>query len=205
VFLLILGIRVRWKTLAEGTFHCPNCGVDRSFLRRMARRWFTVFFIPIVPMNVLGEFVECGTCHTRYKTSVLETPTSASIAVELATSMRAAVAAVVEAGDRASAAARLAAVVAMADVGTQEYVDATLTWDLERHASVGYEDRLRRVAISLEPVGREHLLTTLASIAIADAEYSDGEQLVLERAGAALGLSPAYVRGVLDFARTARQ
>ena len=203
--LLIFGIRVRWKTLAEGTFHCPNCGVDRSFLRRMARRWFTLFFIPIVPLNVLGEFVECSECHTRFKPSVLDTPTSASIAVELATSMRAAVAAVVEAGDRASVAARSAAVVAMADVGTQEYVDATLTWDLERHASVGYDDRLRRVASSLEPVGREHLLTTLAGIAIADAEYSDGERQVLERAGAALGLSPAYVSGVLDFARTARQ
>jgi hypothetical protein len=203
--LLIFGVRVRWKTLAEGMFHCPNCGVDRSFLRRSARRWFTLFVIPIVPMKVLGEFVECSECHTRFQPSVLDTPTSASIAVELATSMRAAVAAVIEAGDRASVAARSTAVAAMADVGTQEYVDATLTWDLEHHASVGYDDRLRRIAPSLEPVGREHLLTTLASIAIADAEYSDGERQVLERAGAALGLSPAYVSGVLDFARAARR
>ncbi|MDQ1424047.1 MAG: hypothetical protein QOD72_1545 [Acidimicrobiaceae bacterium] len=203
--LLIFGIRVRWKTLAEGTFHCPSCGADRSFRRRLARRWFTLFFIPIVPLNVLGEFVECSSCHTRFKPAVLATPTSASIAVELATSMRAAVAAVVEAGDRANVAARLAAVGAMADIGTQEYVDATLTWDLERHASVGFDDRLRRIGVALEPVGREHLLTTLAGIAIADGEYSDDEQHVLERAGAALGLSPAYVRGVLDFARTARQ
>jgi tellurite resistance protein len=99
----------------------------------------------------------------------------------------------------------LAAVAAMADAGTQTYVDATLTWDIEHQASLGYEDRLRRVAGSLEAVGREHLLTTLANIAIADGDYSALEQIVLERAGAALGLSPAYVRGVLDLARAARQ
>jgi hypothetical protein len=203
--LLIFGIRVRFKTIAEGVFHCPKCGVDRTFLRRTARRWFTLFFIPIVPMNVLGEYIECDTCHTRFEPSVLQTPTSAAIAVELATSMRAAVAAIVEAGDVASMATRLAAVVAMADAGTQEYVDATLTWDLERHASVGYDDRLRRIASALEPVGREHLLTTLANIAVADGDYSDGEQHVLERAGAALGMSPAHVRGVLDLARATRQ
>jgi uncharacterized tellurite resistance protein B-like protein len=154
---------------------------------------------------VLGEYIECDTCHTRFEPSVLQTPTSAAIAVELATSMRAAVAAIVEAGDVASMATRLAAVAAMADAGTQEYVDATLTWDLERHASVGYDDRLRRIASALEPVGREHLLTTLANIAVADGDYSDGEQHVLERAGAALGMSPAHVRGVLDLARATRQ
>jgi uncharacterized tellurite resistance protein B-like protein len=93
----------------------------------------------------------------------------------------------------------------MADAGTQEYVDATLTWDLERHASVGFDDRLRRVASALEPVGREHLLTTLANIAVADGDYSEGEQHVLERAGTALGMSPAHVRGVLDLARATRQ
>jgi hypothetical protein len=203
--LLIFGVSVRWKTLADGMFHCPHCGVDRHFRRQMARRWFTLFFIPLVPMKVLGELVECSSCHNRFAPSVLRTPTNASIALELTASMRAAVAAIIEAGGSDRVAARLAAVEAMADVGAGEYLDATLTWDLDRHASVGYEDRLRRVATALEPVGREHLLATLAHVAIADGEYSGDEQHVLERAGDALGLSPAHVRGVLDIARIARQ
>jgi tellurite resistance protein len=155
-------------------------------------------------MHTVGECVECETCHTRFQPAVLATPTSASITADLATSMRAAVAAVVDAGDRDNVATRLAAVAAMASVGTEAYVDATLSWDLEHHAHIGYDDRMHRVGTVLEPAGREHLLTLLAHIAVADGDYTDGERNVLERVRAALGLSPAYVRGVLDVARSAR-
>lgn len=202
---ILFGIRVRLRTIEEGTFHCPHCGVDRIYRRRALRQWFTLFFIPVVPLRHIGEIVECTTCQERYDLSVLRLPTSNTIANELAAAMRAAVAAIAEAGDPHRAATRAAAVAVMADASMAEYVDATLTWDLDHHADVGHEDRLRRLATLLEPVGREHLLTQLAGIALADGDYTDEETRALDRAGGALGLSPAHVHGVLETARSARR
>ena len=44
---------------------------------RAGRRWFTVFFLPVIPLNRVGEHVQCSTCRTRYVTEVLSQPTTA--------------------------------------------------------------------------------------------------------------------------------
>jgi len=45
--LIILGLRVFYRTIAQGTFHCRRCGGDRPYRHRAGRRWFTVFFVPL--------------------------------------------------------------------------------------------------------------------------------------------------------------
>ena len=59
--ILIWGWKSRLKTLSQGTFHCPHCQADRQYDQRQARRWFTIFWIPLIPLKVLGTFVECTT------------------------------------------------------------------------------------------------------------------------------------------------
>jgi hypothetical protein len=67
--MLIWGWKPRSKRLAEAEFHCPGCGVDRHYHDKQARRWFTIFFIPFIPLKVLGEYVECQTCQKGYQMS----------------------------------------------------------------------------------------------------------------------------------------
>src|SRR5947209_12553677 len=81
--LLIWGLRTRAKTLREDTFLCPHCGADRCFNHKLFRRWFTLFFIPLIPLKVLGEYVECATCKQRFKTAVLQGPTNAGLQANL--------------------------------------------------------------------------------------------------------------------------
>ena len=69
--LIIFGLRVFYRTIAQGIFHCRRCGGDREYRHRNGRRWFTLFFIPVIPLNKVGENVQCMTCKTRYQTSVL--------------------------------------------------------------------------------------------------------------------------------------
>jgi hypothetical protein len=69
--LIIFGFRVLYRTIGQGTFHCQRCGGDREYRHRVGRRWFTLFFIPVIPLNNLGEFVVCTTCKTRYQAGVL--------------------------------------------------------------------------------------------------------------------------------------
>lgn len=71
--IILFGWKVRWKTLGGGTFHCPVEGGARSYELREARRWFTVFFVPLIPLKVLGTQVHCQGCGTELAPAVLAT------------------------------------------------------------------------------------------------------------------------------------
>lgn len=67
----ILGLRTRTSTVDDGIFRCPNEGGDREYRHRRARRWFTVFFVPLIPLGTKGEWVRCTSCGARYGTDVV--------------------------------------------------------------------------------------------------------------------------------------
>jgi len=104
--LIIFGFRVFYRTLAEGTFHCRKCGGDRQYRRRSGRRFFTLFFLPVIPLNAVGEHVQCTTCKTRYVVEVLNQPTTAQMQAALPAGMRSAVSAMLRSGDPYSPASR---------------------------------------------------------------------------------------------------
>ena len=68
---IIFGTRGINSTRDSGTFYCPSCRADRQYRHRVARRFFTLYFIPLIPLDKLGEYVECGTCMTTFKPEVL--------------------------------------------------------------------------------------------------------------------------------------
>ena len=106
--LIILGLRVFYRTMAQGVFYCRRCGGDREYRHRAGRRWFTVFFLPVIPLNKVGEHVQCTTCRTRYVTDVLGQPTTARMQAALPAGMRAAVSAMLRSGDPSSPVSRAA-------------------------------------------------------------------------------------------------
>ncbi|HEY3883306.1 MAG TPA: zinc-ribbon domain-containing protein, partial [Trebonia sp.] len=87
--LIIWGLRVVYHTIAQGVFFCRKCGGDRNYRHRAGRRFFTLFFIPIIPLNKTGEHVQCLTCKTRYVTDVLRLPTATQMQAALPAGVRA--------------------------------------------------------------------------------------------------------------------
>lgn len=108
--LLIFGVRIRFRTIGTVAFFCPRCGGDRQGDRRTARRWFTLFWLPVVPLDQVGEVVECSTCHTRFEPAVAEAPTTAALSEILGNAVRVLAAMVVRTGEPADPALRAAAV-----------------------------------------------------------------------------------------------
>lgn len=53
--MIIWGSKMRYKTLGEGEFYCPRCAATRRYLHKSARRFFTLYFIPLIPMKDMGE------------------------------------------------------------------------------------------------------------------------------------------------------
>ncbi|MGC4013168.1 MAG: hypothetical protein QM755_01430 [Luteolibacter sp.] len=70
--MIIFGTRGVTTTHEKGVFHCPACGPGSDFRWRRVRRFFTLYFIPIIPLDLVGEFIECGQCKRTYETRVLE-------------------------------------------------------------------------------------------------------------------------------------
>jgi hypothetical protein len=92
--LIIWGIRNINHTLAEGSFFCPHCQAPRAYQHKRARRFFTLYFLPIIPLNVVGEFVECQACKQTYQMAVLnvrpptvESQQSSSVRTDLESGM----------------------------------------------------------------------------------------------------------------------
>ena len=94
--LLIFGVNVRYVPMEAGTFHCPDEGGDRGYTLLEARRWFTLFFIPLIRLGLLGHVVECDSCHRRYDQRTLHLPTSASMEHKIEVAARALFGAVAE-------------------------------------------------------------------------------------------------------------
>ena len=69
--LFILGLKTRRKTVESGQFRCPNEGGRRRYRHLRARRWFTLFFLPIIPLGKQGEWVQCRSCGATYGPDVL--------------------------------------------------------------------------------------------------------------------------------------
>jgi len=68
----ILGARDREIIIASGYFVCPNCGHLRLYKHKRLARYFTVYFLPIFPLQSLGEVIQCQTCQHAYRLEELQ-------------------------------------------------------------------------------------------------------------------------------------
>jgi zinc-ribbon family len=194
--LIIFGIRVFYRMIEQGVFYCRRCGGDRQYRHRTGRRWFTLLFIPVIPLNTVGEHVQCTTCRTRYVTDALNQPTTAQMQAALPAGMRAAAAAMLRSGDPDRPAARQRAISAVNGAGARGYDDIRLDADLEQPAD-WVRAALQQVGSQLTIQAREWYLADVIRIGMADGTLSDTERSAAQAIGLDLGMTQAQVLGVV--------
>jgi len=69
--LIIYGTRGITSTTDNGVFYCPRCGNGASYAHKNVRVYFTLYFIPLIPMHSAGEYVECNGCGGTFETAIL--------------------------------------------------------------------------------------------------------------------------------------
>lgn len=195
--MLIWGFKARMKRLESGHFHCPNEGGDREYRRVEARKWFTLFWIPLIPLKVLGEYIECASCGATYDPQVLTLPTNAQIEDQLTSALRHVVVAMIQSDDDIDDAERAAGVEVINRFGMHAYSAEDLDEDLRTLEVGDLDDELADVAGTLSPHGQEAVIRACIVLAMADGTVHERELHMLERAGRGLGMSPAHLRGVL--------
>jgi hypothetical protein len=72
--MIIFGWKAREKVIASGEFHCPMCHCLQPYQHLRVSQYFTLYFIPVFPMEKLGEYVKCQHCQGAFKPEVLGLP-----------------------------------------------------------------------------------------------------------------------------------
>jgi tellurite resistance protein len=195
--LIFFGLRAFYRAAGQGTFHCQRCGGDREYRHRVGRRWFTLFFIPVIPISKAGQHVQCAVCGTRYRMDVLRLPTSAQMQEALPAGTRAAAIAMLRAGGGNSSPARRRAIDAVRGAGLADYDDAALDADLADSA-MDLARPLNRLTLQLAIPATEWFLAEVVRIGLADGTLSDEERQAAREIAARLGMTPAQAHGVIS-------
>ena len=69
--MIIWGSRGLTSEVSRHHFHCPQCSVQREGALKQVRNFFTVYFIPLIPLNVAGRYVECTSCSGSFGEEIL--------------------------------------------------------------------------------------------------------------------------------------
>ncbi len=70
--MIIFGTRGVKSTLSKGNFSCPQCAANRLYQHKKVTRFFTLYFVPLIPLGSAGEYVECQTCYGTFVPRVLD-------------------------------------------------------------------------------------------------------------------------------------
>jgi hypothetical protein len=196
--VVFLGFRFHFRITGRGGLHCQRCGGDREYRKCLGRRWIHLFFLPVIPLDRIAEHVQCTTCGTRYRCEVLAIPTSQQMLAALPAGARAAVAAMVRAGDTDSGLARASAIEAVRHAGLDSYDEAALTADLTADRAGGLARALGTLAIQLTMPAHEWFLADVVRVGLADGQLSDDERTAARQIAACLGMTPAQAHGVIS-------
>ena len=69
--MIIWGSRGLTSVVESTQFHCPQCGATQGCSLKQVRNFFTLYFIPLIPLNVAGRYVECNSCSGTFEEGML--------------------------------------------------------------------------------------------------------------------------------------
>ena len=71
--LFIFGIGPKTIQTDRGQFKCPVCRSDTAYEIKQQRNYFSLFFIPLLPLSkAQATFVKCLNCGTQMPSDVLQ-------------------------------------------------------------------------------------------------------------------------------------
>ena len=201
--MIIWGSRGRTSVVQEGQFNCPRCRTNQPYRLKRVQRWFTLYFIPLFPMGVLGEYAECGGCLTTWKTEVLQggppPDPEETVQEELRRAIRRSMALVLLASGRDDPAGIDAGSRAFRKQIGMSMPDAELSREVKdvREQGIDVGGYLAGFGPHLSPQQKEALVSAACEVALFDGPLEPGEQTAVNAIAQALGVTDAHLRGIL--------
>lgn len=71
IMIINFGIKSRQIKASDGVFCCVHCRNHRDYTQYKVQRYASLFFLPIIPLGIKMEYVECQHCHSQYHIEAL--------------------------------------------------------------------------------------------------------------------------------------
>lgn len=199
--MIIWGSRGVTSTVRNGKFHCPNCAGERNYQLKKVRRFFTLYFIPLIPMGTISEYVQCLACNGAFNDVVLQYDPKAEqeaftaqyhlvLRQVLTRTM------LIDGPGQPSEIERIRefySKTAGSPIPEKEFNEDLASSD-EGRFDVG---SIERIAVRLNETGKENLVKGAVLVAVADGNMNDKEQTFLTLIAEKLEISSAHLRGII--------
>ena len=200
--VIIYGTRGVTTTADSGSFNCPQCGGQSTYRHRRVRRFFTLYFIPLIPLDKLGEYVECDSCAGTFEEAVLQyDPGAEDRMIEAAyhaAVKRVMVLMLLADGiiddDEVQAIMGIYESVAKRRVSEQEVRDEIRQAQAD---GVGVSEYTRNLVGVLNNNGKEFIIKAAHGVAMADGVMAPEERMLMDEIADALEITKAHYRGIL--------
>ena len=201
--MIIFGTTGLTFTKDKGQFHCPQCGGGVDYRHKNVRCFFTLYFIPLIPLHSLGEYVECQQCQGTYHYEILGWDPNAEAAHAEAIFMV------------AVKQVMIAMLLADGVIDDQEVRELQVTFEDLAGVAITEQDLREEIAgvqehgfdalelvgqfaPTLNDRGKEILMTAAFQIAVADGHVDDSERALLEQIAQRLELNRFYLKGLMS-------
>lgn len=200
--MIIYGTRAVKSTLNSGNFHCPQCETQQQYRHRKARQFFTLYFIPLIPLRNLGEYVECRNCNGTFITNVLNSQNDAKQAFMsmYAEAIRHSMVMIMLADGVIEDSEKVTVLDIInryghADMTMPELEDYIVEVQRENKDITTY---LKEVAPALNAHGKEMIIRSALEVAASDGHMDMSELKEISRMGEALDISQSHLKGILS-------
>ena len=202
--MIIFGTRgVTWSK-ESGDFICPGCGgSSQKYTRKTVRRFFTLYFIPLIPLDKLGEYVQCQTCGGTFNDQVLSYDPVAQqekARAEFVDHVKRVMILAALASERVTETEYDAIRESYRDLSgkTLSNFDIQQEFGLARQAKGGMTEYASRAFGNLNEHGKEMVIKSVLSVLTASTGTLDDHELdVLNELANTMNVSPAHLRGIL--------
>ena len=202
MFFIIFGTRGITSTQETGQFHCPSCG-PMTYRLKSVRRFFTLYFIPCIPLDSLGQYVEYEQCQVTFNENVLSY-TPADTGRQIQAMFMIAMKQVMIGMLLADGVIDDAEVKELQDI-FEELAGVEVTeQDLREEIAIVQREgascleMVSQAAPHLNDSGKEKVIRAAYRIAMADNVFDDSESEFLSDLSAAMDLSAAHLRGIMS-------
>lgn len=197
---LVWGFKARNKKVGEGSFFCPREGGDRPYVHKAAKKWFTLYFIPLIPLKELGDYVECSSCGSTFYPNILSAPTSQQIEDVTTTAIRHVAVNMLKADGIVHDSEKAAAVAVASRFVSRPYGPQDLESDLQTLNPSQLRDNLEELGAALNEHGKEQVLIAALQLAASDGEIHQDEIELIKQIGEHMTMSKAHIEGTIAVA-----
>lgn len=200
--MIIFGTRGVRSTKATGNFNCPQCESDRGYRHRKVTQFFTLYFIPLIPLGSKGEYVECNHCKGTFITRVLDsnkTPSKQQFMAMYEQAIRHVMVKIMLADGVIDPNEKVMVLSIINKYGHNDMTSQQLNDYIEKVQADASDisTYLKHVGPSLNDHGKELLIKCALDVAYSDGVFDESEKKMILEMGQIMEMTSAHIKGIM--------